>query len=145
MRIGTNTTLYFNCIVRQDPCWATPPRPSARTTTRQLSTPEFHLWTTIMIRVEMAPLMTESRSDYQHTSILFWLIPTQQQPQSDNIPLTLSSNNLKKLGLSISQDVYVLQYRHTCENSSRIRKCLHHRKRPHQSINKKSQHRVRVG
>ena len=70
MRIGTNTTLYFNCIVRQDPCWATPPCPSARTTTRQLSTPEFHLWTTIMIRVEMAPLMTESRSDYQHTSIL---------------------------------------------------------------------------
>ena len=25
MKIGTNTTLYFNCIVRQDLCWATPP------------------------------------------------------------------------------------------------------------------------
>ena len=70
MKIGTNTTLYFNCIVRQDLCWATPPRPSACTTTRQLSKPEFHLWITITIRVEMAPLMTESRSDYQHTRIL---------------------------------------------------------------------------
>ena len=44
--------------------------PSARTTTRQLSKPEFHLWTTITIRVEMTPLMIESRSDYQHTRIL---------------------------------------------------------------------------
>jgi len=44
--------------------------PSARTTSRQLSKPKFHLWTTITIRVEMAPLMTEPRSDYQHTSIL---------------------------------------------------------------------------
>jgi len=44
--------------------------PSACTTTRQLSKPEFHLSTTITIRVEMAPLMTESRADYQHTSIL---------------------------------------------------------------------------
>ena len=37
---------------------------------RRLSKPEFCLWTTITIRVEMTPLMTESRSDYQHTSIL---------------------------------------------------------------------------
>ena len=28
----------FNCIVRQDLCWATPPRPSARTTTRRCVT-----------------------------------------------------------------------------------------------------------
>jgi len=34
MKIGTNTTLYFKCIVRQDFCWATSSRPSARTTTR---------------------------------------------------------------------------------------------------------------
>ena len=26
-KIGTTTTLYFNCINRQDLCWATPPRP----------------------------------------------------------------------------------------------------------------------
>ena len=70
MKIGTNTTLYLNCTVRQDLYWATPPRPSACIATRQLSKPKFHLWTTITIRVEMAPLMTEPRSDYQHTSIL---------------------------------------------------------------------------
>jgi len=27
MKIGTTTTLYLNCIDRQDLCWATPPRP----------------------------------------------------------------------------------------------------------------------
>ena len=37
---------------------------------RRLSKPEFYLWTTITIRVEMTPLITESRSDYQHTGIL---------------------------------------------------------------------------
>ena len=64
---------------------------------RRLSKPEFCLWTTITIRVEMTPLMTESRSDYQHTSILTHSnSTTQQQSRSDNKPLTLSSNNLKK-------------------------------------------------
>ena len=38
--------------------------------TRRLKKPEFYLSTTITIRVEMTPLITESRSDYQHTSIL---------------------------------------------------------------------------
>jgi len=38
--------------------------------TRRLKKPELYLSTTITIRVEMTPLITESRSDYQHTSIL---------------------------------------------------------------------------
>jgi len=35
MKIGTNTTLYLNCIIQQDLCQY---RPSAHITTRQLYT-----------------------------------------------------------------------------------------------------------
>jgi len=121
MKIGTNTTLYFNCIVRQDLCWATPPRPSACTTTRQLSKPEFHLWITITIRVEMTPLMTESRSDYQHTRNFDSFQLNNHHNLTTN-PWLCPPTTSKKLWLSISQDGYVLQYRHACENYSRIRK-----------------------
>jgi len=78
MKIGTNTALYFNCIVRQDFCWATSPLHLVQVLallpddiTRRLKKPAFNLGTTITIRIETTPLITqESHSDYQHTSIL---------------------------------------------------------------------------
>ena len=118
---------------------------SARTTiiTRRLKKPASYLSTMITIRVEMTPLITqESHSDYQPTSIL-----THANSATTTIPW-LSSSDLEKLLSSISQDAHVLRYRRDCENSFRMRKCHHHRKRPHQSINKKSQqsqHRVLIG
>ena len=107
---------------------------SARTTTitRRLKKPASYLSTMITIRVEMTPLITqESHSDYQPTSIL-----THANSATTTIPW-LSSSDLEKLPSSISQDAHVLQYRCDCENSFRMRKCLHHRIWPRQSIKKR--------
>jgi len=89
--------------------------------TRWLKKPEFYLSTTITIRVEMTPLITqESHSDYQHTSILTHSNSTTTTIWQQTPDFVLQQPR-KKLWLSISQDVYVLRYRRACENSFRMR------------------------
>jgi len=104
---------------------------------RRLKKPEFYLWTLITIQVEMAPLITESRSDYQHTSILTHSNSTTTTIRQETPDFVLQRPR-KKLWLLISQDVYVDRHCHACENFFRIRKCLHHRQRSRQSIKKKA-------
>ena len=64
--------------------------------TRRLKKSEFYLWTTIMIRVEMTPLITqESHSDYQHTNILTHsnsTTTTIQQKMSPSSKMTISAH-----------------------------------------------------
>ena len=103
---------------------------------RRLKKPEFYLWTLITIQVEMAPPITESRSDYQHTSILTHSNSTTTTIRQETPDFVLQRPR-KKLWLLISQDVYVDRHCHACENFFRIRKCLHHRQRSRQSIKKK--------
>ena len=137
MKIGTNTTLYFNCIVRQDFCWATSSRPSTRTTTRRHYT-----------SIEEACILSldndndTSRNDSSDNTRIPFRLSTHKyldscQLSNHHDPLTLSSSNLEKLLSSISQDAHVLRYRRGCENSFKMRKCLHHGKWPRQSIDKR--------
>ena len=53
--------------------------------TRRLKKPEFYLSTTITIRVEMTPLITKSRSDYHHTSILTHSNSTTTDDPTENV------------------------------------------------------------
>jgi len=102
--------------------------------TRWLKKPEFDLSTMITMRVEMTPLITqESHSGYEHTSI-----STHSNSTTTTIPWLCPPTSSKIVIVNfISQDACVLQYRHACENSFRIEKCLHHRIWPRQSIKKR--------
>ena len=115
LAIGVKKSVHFQLYRSTRPCQATPSRPSARTTTRRHYT----------LIEEACTLSLDNDNDTSRNDF--------------------SDNTIISFRLSIHKYFDSFRYRRACENSFRIRKCLHHRKQPRQSIKKKSQHRVQVG
>jgi len=131
--IGTKTTLYFNCIVLQGLCWATPLRPSARTTTRRHYTSIEEAWILSLDNDNgTTPLITqESHSDYQHPSIL-----THSNSTTTTIPW-LCPPTTSKIVIAGCVCSPIPPCLWKCESSFRIREYLHHRRQPRRSIKKR--------